>query len=126
MVRYNLGKRSAKRRAVLQKKCKICKGTVKPPVLAGRSRRCTVHFTWILHILYHSLLARLRRLPYNREWYRARRGRAVFTKKQNKRMDGPRMSIFNIFVLLGGLAMFLYGMDVMGKNLEQTAGAACR
>ena len=32
------------------------------------------------------------------------------------------MSIFNIFVLLGGLAMFLYGMDVMGKNLEQTAG----
>ena len=39
-------------------------------------------------------------------------------------MDGPRMSIFNIFVLLGGLAMFLYGMDVMGKNLEQTA--ACR
>ena len=62
MVRYNLGKRSAKRRAVLQKKCKICKGTVKPPVPAGRSRRCTVHFTWILHILYHSLLARLRRL----------------------------------------------------------------
>lgn len=32
------------------------------------------------------------------------------------------MSIFNIFVLLGGLAMFLYGMDVMGKSLEQTAG----
>ena len=32
------------------------------------------------------------------------------------------MSIFNIFVLLGGLAMFLYGMEVMGKSLEQTAG----
>ena len=37
-------------------------------------------------------------------------------------MDGPCMSIFNIFVLLGGLAMFLYGMEVMGKSLEQTAG----
>ena len=32
------------------------------------------------------------------------------------------MSVFNIFTLLGGLAMFLYGMDVMGKSLEQTAG----
>ena len=27
------------------------------------------------------------------------------------------MSVFNIFTLLGGLAMFLYGMDVMGKSL---------
>ena len=33
------------------------------------------------------------------------------------------MSIFNVFALLGGLAMFLYGMDVMGKSLEQTAGS---
>ena len=32
------------------------------------------------------------------------------------------MSIFNIFALLGGLAMFLYAMDMMSKNLEQTAG----
>ncbi len=32
------------------------------------------------------------------------------------------MSIFNIFTLLGGLAMFLYAMDMMSKNLEQTAG----
>lgn len=32
------------------------------------------------------------------------------------------MSIFNVFTLLGGLAMFLYGMDVMGKSLEKQAG----
>ena len=32
------------------------------------------------------------------------------------------MSIFNVFTLMGGIAMFLYGMDVMGKALEQTAG----
>nr|WP_317412952.1 Na/Pi cotransporter family protein [uncultured Solibaculum sp.] len=32
------------------------------------------------------------------------------------------MSIFNVFSLLGGLAMFLYGMDVMGKSLEKQAG----
>ena len=33
------------------------------------------------------------------------------------------MSIFNLFSLLGGLAIFLYGMDLMGKSLEQTAGS---
>ncbi len=32
------------------------------------------------------------------------------------------MSIFNIFTLLGGLAMFLFGMDIMGKALEKQAG----
>ena len=34
----------------------------------------------------------------------------------------PGMSIFNVFTLMGGIAMFLYGMDLMGKALEQTAG----
>ena len=34
----------------------------------------------------------------------------------------PGMSVFNVFTLMGGIAMFLYGMDVMGKALEQTAG----
>ncbi|MBQ5782178.1 MAG: Na/Pi cotransporter family protein [Oscillospiraceae bacterium] len=33
------------------------------------------------------------------------------------------MSIFNAFTLLGGLALFLYGMDVMGKALEKMAGS---
>ncbi len=32
------------------------------------------------------------------------------------------MSIFNIFSLLGGLAMFLFAMDMMSRSLEQTAG----
>ena len=30
--------------------------------------------------------------------------------------------IFNVITLLGGLALFLFGMDVMGKALERTAG----
>ena len=30
--------------------------------------------------------------------------------------------IFKIVALLGGLALFLFGMDVMGKALERTAG----
>ncbi len=30
--------------------------------------------------------------------------------------------IFNIVALLGGLALFLFGMDVMGKGLERSAG----
>ncbi len=32
------------------------------------------------------------------------------------------MSIFNVTALLGGLALFLFGMDVMGKALERQAG----
>ncbi len=32
------------------------------------------------------------------------------------------MSIFNLFSLFGGLALFLYGMDTMGKSLEKQAG----
>ena len=30
--------------------------------------------------------------------------------------------IFNVITLLGGLALFLFGMDIMGKSLERTAG----
>lgn len=32
------------------------------------------------------------------------------------------MTIFNVFSLLGGLALFLFGMDLMGKALEKQAG----
>lgn len=32
------------------------------------------------------------------------------------------MSIFNVLTLFGGLALFLYGMDVMGKGLESASG----
>ena len=32
------------------------------------------------------------------------------------------MSIFNVFTLLGGLALFLFGMDLMGNALERQAG----
>ena len=32
------------------------------------------------------------------------------------------MSITHVFSLLGGLALFLYGMDLMGKSLERQAG----
>ena len=32
------------------------------------------------------------------------------------------MTIFNVFSLLGGLALFLFGMDIMGKALEKQAG----
>lgn len=33
------------------------------------------------------------------------------------------MSVFNILSFIGGLAMFLYGMQVMGSSLEKTAGS---
>jgi len=33
------------------------------------------------------------------------------------------MSLVNIFALFGGLGLFLYGMDMMGKGLESAAGS---
>ena len=33
------------------------------------------------------------------------------------------MHLFKLITLFGGLALFLFGMDVMGKSLERTAGA---
>lgn len=33
------------------------------------------------------------------------------------------MTIFNLFSLLGGLSMFLYGMSIMGEGLEKRAGS---
>ena len=32
------------------------------------------------------------------------------------------MTIFHVFSLFGGLALFLFGMDIMGKALEKQAG----
>ncbi|MBQ8825331.1 MAG: hypothetical protein IJZ64_08935, partial [Ruminococcus sp.] len=32
------------------------------------------------------------------------------------------MDIFSVFTLLGGLAFFLYGMNVMSSGLEKLAG----
>ena len=32
------------------------------------------------------------------------------------------MDIFNFFTLLGGLALFLYGMNVMGDSLAKASG----
>ena len=29
------------------------------------------------------------------------------------------MTVFNVFSLLGGLALFLFGMDIMGKALDR-------
>ena len=32
------------------------------------------------------------------------------------------MDIFGVLTLIGGLALFLYGMNVMGAGLEKVAG----
>ena len=34
----------------------------------------------------------------------------------------PCMTIFNVISLAGGLALFLYGMSIMGTGLEKYAG----
>nr|MCR5212282.1 Na/Pi symporter [Lachnospiraceae bacterium] len=33
------------------------------------------------------------------------------------------MTIFNVLTLFGGLALFLYGMNVMGDGLKKSAGS---
>ena len=35
------------------------------------------------------------------------------------------MDIFGVISLLGGLALFLYGMSVLGSGLERTSGEMC-
>ena len=53
------------------------------------------------------------------------RGSILYRKKQMHAVmagDGPEedgMDVFNIISLLGGLAMFLYGMRLMGDNLKE-------
>ena len=36
------------------------------------------------------------------------------------------MTIFNFIALFGGLALFLYGMEVMGDGLKNSSGAALK
>ena len=36
------------------------------------------------------------------------------------------MDIFNILTMLGGLALFLFGMSLMGQALERRAGSSLR
>lgn len=31
---------------------------------------------------------------------------------------GTKMTLYDVFALFGGLGLFLYGMDMMGKGLE--------
>ena len=33
------------------------------------------------------------------------------------------MTFFDVLSLVGGIALFLYGMDVLGKSLEKAAGS---
>ncbi|EDP19858.1 hypothetical protein FAEPRAM212_02641 [Faecalibacterium prausnitzii M21/2] len=43
-------------------------------------------------------------------------------KNTSRKVRKTLMTIFNVFSLLGGLALFLFGMDIMGKALEKQAG----
>lgn len=36
------------------------------------------------------------------------------------------MSVFNVLELIGGLCLFLFGMNVMGQALEKRAGSSLR
>ena len=43
-------------------------------------------------------------------------------KETTKKKGEYNMDIFGIFTLFGGLAMFLYGMGIMGDGLEKLGG----
>ena len=36
------------------------------------------------------------------------------------------MDIFNVLTLIGGLCLFLFGMNVMGESLEKRAGSGLK
>lgn len=36
------------------------------------------------------------------------------------------MSIFDVLTMIGGLCLFLFGMDLMGQSLERRAGGKLR
>ena len=36
------------------------------------------------------------------------------------------MDIFDALTLIGGLCLFLFGMNIMGEALERRAATACR
>ena len=36
------------------------------------------------------------------------------------------MTIFNVLTMIGGLCLFLFGMDLMGQALERRAGGKLR
>ena len=36
------------------------------------------------------------------------------------------MDIFNVLTMIGGLCLFLFGMNVMGESLERAAGNSLR
>ena len=36
------------------------------------------------------------------------------------------MTIFDVLALIGGLCLFLFGMNVMGQSLERRAGSSLR
>lgn len=36
------------------------------------------------------------------------------------------MDIFNVLTMIGGLCLFLFGMNLMGQALERRAAASCK
>ena len=43
-------------------------------------------------------------------------------RKNDLHKEGKIMGIFDVLTLICGLALFLYGMDVMGDALKKSAG----
>ena len=48
--------------------------------------------------------------------------RQKYTVESIRRYKEIKMDIFGILTLIGGLALFLYGMSVMGAGLEKLSG----
>ena len=53
------------------------------------------------------------------EWYKLRIITAKYTQTEKRRIV---MDVFDILTLAGGLALFLYGMEMMGDGLKKLAG----
>ena len=56
---------------------------------------------------------------YNKNYFWYNRKRKQFMKNTQ---GGWSMDLFGVLTLVGGLALFLYGMNVMGGGLEKISG----
>ena len=80
--------------------------------LCNFQRRGTRHGE-ILHRLYKTPMSELMLLCY---------ADSVRKNRKGKR----EMDIFDVLTLIGGLCLFLFGMDLMGEALERRAGRKLR
>ena len=86
------------------------------PFIIERVHPCTGKQSFTLHAFY---ILRISDFTFRLYTHKQEN---IPSNKRVKQSEELQMTVFNVFSLLGGLALFLFGMDIMGKALEKQAG----